>query len=88
MASTIEFDDAAKKQLKKLPRQAQAQILDYLEHQVAPMENPRQRGEGLTSNLIGLWRYRVRDYRIVCRIDNHALRILVIKVGHRRDVYE
>ncbi len=88
MTWVIEFDDAAKKQFKKLARQTQVQILDYLEYSIAPLENPRSRGEGLRANLAGLWRYRIQDHRVICRITDDTLTILVIKVGHRRDVYE
>ncbi len=88
MAWTIDVDDAAKKQLKKLPRQTQQRILDYLENEVTPLEDPRSRGKGLTSNLSGLWRYRVADYRVVCRIEASQIRILVLKVAHRSVVYD
>ncbi len=68
MAWKIDFSDKSFKQLKKLPRNAQVQLLDYLEYKISVLENPRLRGEGLTANKSGLWRYRVGDYRIICRI--------------------
>ena len=88
MVWNIEIDDVARKQLKKLPRQAQLLLLDYLEHHIAPLDDPRVRGEGLSANLVGLWRYRVRDYRIICNIESDRLVILVVKLGHRKDVYD
>lgn len=74
--------------MKKLPRNVQSQILDYLEYKVATLENPRSRGEGLKANLSGLWRYRVENYRIICRIMDDKLIVAVVKVGHRREVYD
>ena len=88
MAYTIEFAETAKKQIKKLSRQEQSRILDYLEHKIAPLENPRLFGKGLKANLSGLWRYRVEDYRIICQITDSTLTILVLKAGHRKDIYE
>ena len=56
--------------------------------EVSKLDDPRVRGKALVGNYIGLWRYRVGDYRILCDIKNDELCILVVDVGHRRDVYE
>lgn len=88
MAWKIDFSDKSRKQIKKLSRNVQVQILDYLEHKIAILDNPRTRGEGLTANKAGLWRYRVEDYRIICQIIDDKLIILVIEVGHRREIYK
>ncbi len=76
-----------KKQLKKLDAAIAKRVLDYLER-VELLENPRSRGKALTSNLSGLWRYRVGDYRILCRIHDDKLIITVIEIGHRSTVYQ
>ena len=76
-----------KKQLKKLDAAISKRVLDYLE-QVELLDNPRSRGKALTSNLAGLWRYRVSDYRILCRIRDDELIITVIEIGHRSTVYQ
>ena len=78
--------DTFKKQLKKLDAAISKRVLDYLE-QVELLDNPRSRGKALTSNLAGLWRYRVSDYRILCRIRDDELIITVIEIGHRATVY-
>ena len=75
-----------KKQLKKLDAAISKRVLDYLE-QIELLDNPRSRGKALTSNLSGLWRYRVGDYRILCRIRDDKLIITVIEIGHRSTVY-
>ena len=75
-----------KKQLKKLDAAISKRVLDYLE-QIELLDNPRSRGKALTSNLSGLWRYRVGDYRILCRICDDRLIITVIEIGHRATVY-
>ncbi|MCI0734253.1 MAG: type II toxin-antitoxin system RelE/ParE family toxin, partial [Methylococcaceae bacterium] len=61
MAWKIEFLETAKRQLHKLDKPWQAAILDYLETEIAPLENPRSRGKSLVGDKRGLWRYRVGD---------------------------
>ncbi len=87
MAWRIEFEESAEKDLSKLDRQAQKDIWDFLWKRVAPRENPRDFGEALRKNLSGLWKYRVGDYRIIAEIQDHCLRVLVVRVGHRSRVY-
>ena len=87
MTWTVEFDDAAAKELRKLDRPAQQDILKYLRERIATDEDPRRFGRALTGQLAGLWRYRVRDYRIICNIENDKLIVLVLRVGHRKKVY-
>jgi len=78
--------ETVKKQLKKLDAAISKRVLDYLE-QIELLDNPRSRGKALTSNLSGLWRYRVGDYRILCRIRDDKLIITVIEIAHRSTVY-
>lgn len=88
MTWAVEFDAAAAKELRKLDRQAQQKILRYLRERIATEEDPRRFGKPLTRNLAGLWRYRIRDYRVVCNIENDKLVVLIVRVAHRKDVYE
>lgn len=81
------LNESARKQLKKLGRQSQLEILSYLDERVAGDEDPRRFGKGLKADLKGLWRYRVGDYRILGQIQDHELIVLVVALGHRRDVY-
>jgi len=84
----IEFDDAAKKDLSKLDKQIARRITDFLRERVAPLDDPRSLGHALKGAALGeLWRYRVGDYRIICDIQDGALRILVITIGNRREIY-
>ena len=78
--------DTFKRQLKELDAAISKRVLDYLE-QVELLDNPRSRGKALTSNLADLWRYRVSDYRILCRIRDDELIITVIEIAHRSTVY-
>ena len=87
MAWTIEYTDTARAQLRKLDEQVARRILDYMDERVAPSEDPRRTGKLLTGPLGGLWRYRVGDYRVVCDIQEAAVRVLVVRIGNRRDVY-
>ena len=80
----VVLTETFKKQLKKLDAAISKRVLDYLE-QIELLDNPRSRGKALTSNLSGLWRYRVGDYRILCRICDDI--ITVIEIAHRSTVY-
>jgi mRNA interferase RelE/StbE len=82
------FEARALKELKKLGPQAQELILGYLDERIAGSDDPRSFGKGLKGDLAGLWRYRVGDFRLICSIQDQRLTVLVLKVGHRRDVYE
>jgi len=67
---------------------AQRLILRYLRTWLATAENPRRFGKALLGDLKGLWRYRVGDYRIVAKIEDDKFIVLVVTVGHRREVYD
>lgn len=88
MAWTIRYTDTARKQLRKLDKPAARRILDFLDERVAGAQNPRDSGKALTGPMLGtFWRYRVGDYRIICEIQDGILCVLVIEVGHRREIY-
>ncbi len=87
MAWKIEYDRRVVKELKKLDRQTQSQILDFFDEKVATSENPRNSGKPLKSSFSGLWRYRVGSYRAICRIEDEKLTVLVIRIAHRSKVY-
>jgi mRNA interferase RelE/StbE len=82
------FDGRALHELQILDRQAQKDIIAYLDRRIATRLDPRRFGKPLKANLTGLWRYRVRDYRILCQIKDRTLLVLVISVGHRKNVYD
>lgn len=88
MIYKIEFSDTFIKQLKKLDRKSRQQILKYIKETILPLDNPRMLGKTLKGNLSGLWRYRAGNYRIICKIYDDKLLVCVLKVGHRRDIYE
>lgn len=88
MAWRVEFLATATRELKKLDRQWQAAILDYLEDEIAPLSDPRSRGKALVGDKRGLWRYRVGDHRIVCDIQDERLVIAAVLIGHRSGVYD
>ncbi|HEU4651642.1 MAG TPA: type II toxin-antitoxin system RelE/ParE family toxin [Croceibacterium sp.] len=86
MAWTLEFEAAARRQLRKLPRAAGERILAGLES-VALSAKPRERGKAMTGTHAGYWRYRFGDYRVIARIEDRRMVIVVIAVGNRREVY-
>ena len=87
-AWTVEFDDRARRELRKLNAKIQQSILRYLRERIAVAEDPRRFGKPLRRNLAGLWRYRIEDYRLICRIEDERVVVLVLQVGHRREVYD
>ena len=80
-------DERALKELRKLDRTAQKQIISYLDRRVAGKEDPRRFGKALRHDLAGLWRYHVAGYRIICQIRDGELLVLVVSVGHRKEIY-
>jgi mRNA interferase RelE/StbE len=82
------FDERALRELQKLDRQIQKEIIAYLDERIATEFDPRRFGKPLRAKLTGLWRYRVRDYRLICEIKNGMMLVLVISVGHRKRVYD
>lgn len=85
----IEFDPAVEKELKRLGPEATRRILKFLRERVAVLDNPRGLGEALHGPELGrFWKYRVGDYRVVASIQDQAILILIVRVGHRSDVYK
>lgn len=84
----IEFDPAAVKELDKLDHQQSKRILRFLFDRVAHLEDPRIIGEALKGSRFNtLWKYRVGDYRIITSIEDNIARVLVVKIGDRKEVY-
>jgi mRNA interferase RelE/StbE len=88
LAWLIEIDDEAKKELAKLDKPIAKRITVFLRERVAVLDDPRSIGEALKGSKLGnFWKYRVGDYRLISSIEDGTLRILVVKIGNRRDVY-
>lgn len=87
MAWRIEYDSQVLRDFKKLDRTICKEIIGYLERRVAASENPRNFGKALREDKFGLWRYRVRDYRIICQIEDRHCVVLVVRIGHRSTIY-
>lgn len=87
MAWEIRIEPAVRKQIRKLGKDNYARVIAGLE-EIAELENPKQRGRALTGKLAGLWRWRFGDYRVIAKIEEQRVVIIVIAVGHRREVYD
>ncbi len=83
----VEFDPDAARELRKLGHEARRLIQKYLRERIAADKDPRRFGHALLGDLKGLWRYRIGDYRIVADIRDQEIRVMIVTVGHRRDVY-
>jgi mRNA interferase RelE/StbE len=89
MAWKVELSEETSRQLDKLDPQIARRILKFLHERVARLDNPRSIGEALRGSKLGeFWKYRVGDYRLICSIEDKRILILVLRVGHRREVYE
>lgn len=83
----IEWDDRARKELRKLDTRLQKDILKYLRDRIAGDDDPRRFGKPLAYDKHGLWCYRVQNARIICCIEEDERLVLVMRVGHRKEVY-
>jgi mRNA interferase RelE/StbE len=88
MAWRIELERDAERELDALDPQVARRILSFLRSRVAHLEDVRSIGEALKGSRLGdFWKYRVGDYRIVAKIEDQVMHILVVKIGNRREVY-
>jgi mRNA interferase RelE/StbE len=88
LAWRIEFADSATQQFRKLDPAVARRITAFLRDRVVPADDPRTLGAALKGDeLAQFWKYRVGDYRIIAEIHDREMRILVVRLGHRRDVY-
>ena len=88
MAWSVEIAESADRELDKLDPQHRKRILKFLQDRVAKLDDPRTIGEALHGSRLGeFWKYRVGDHRLVCKIEDERLLVLVLRVGHRREIY-
>ena len=86
MAWKVEFAESAAKTLGKLDKPVAQRIIKFLQERVT--NDPKAIGEALQGNLAPLWRYRVGDYRVICDIVDESVKVIVLKIGHRKEVYK
>jgi mRNA interferase RelE/StbE len=83
----IKFTEQSLKQLKKMDKHTASLITGWLRKNIEGCSDPRQHGKGLTANRSGQWRYRVGDYRIIAEIQDEKIIVLVVGIGHRKEIY-
>jgi len=89
MAWKIELDSATMRDLDRLDREIARRILGFLHERVARLDDPRSIGQTLQGPKFGeLWKYRVGDWRIICKIEDERITVLVLRMGHRSKVYK
>ncbi len=84
----VEISEEALKQFKKLDKQIAKLIFAWIRKHLVDTTDPRKQGKSLVGDKKSIWRYRIGDYRLLCNIYDDKLIILVIEVGHRREVYQ
>ncbi|MBP2532825.1 MULTISPECIES: type II toxin-antitoxin system RelE family toxin [Rhizobium/Agrobacterium group] len=88
MIWTIEYHTLVQKEMRKINPETRRRIRSFLHERLAALDDPRQTGAALQGSELGnFWRYRVGDYRIICDIQDHKLVVLVVEIGHRREIY-
>ena len=87
MIWSVEWDERARRELRRLDRNVQRAILRYLSERIRTDADPRRFGQRLRHTHTGLWRYRIGAHRIICHIEDRRLVVLVLGVAHRREVY-
>lgn len=88
MAYKVVFTNRAKKQLKKMDKHIVALIIGWIEKNLEGCTDPRKYGKNLTGTKSGEWRYRIGNYRIICKIEDKKVIIMILEVGHRKNIYE
>ncbi|MEE0868266.1 MAG: type II toxin-antitoxin system RelE/ParE family toxin [Ruminococcus sp.] len=88
MKYKVEYTAQAVKQLKKLDKHTAALIYGWIDKNLVDCENPRLHGKGLTANRSGQWRYRIGDYRLIAEIQDEKITILLLNIGHRKEIYD
>jgi len=88
MAWRVELSADVDRQLAKLDPRQSKRILKILHERVAPLDNSHSIGQALHRSELGeFWGYRVGDYRLICKIEDDRLVVLVLRIGHRREIY-
>jgi len=88
MAYNVELSAEVDRELGKLDAQQAKRILKFLYERVAMLDDPRSIGEALHGSRLGeFWKYRVGDFRLICKIEDDRLIVLVLRVGHRKEIY-
>jgi mRNA interferase RelE/StbE len=83
----VAFDPGAEKDLKSLATRDRERVFRFLEERIATSENPRRIGHALTGPLAGLWSYRIGDFRVIAKVEDARIRVLVVRIANRREVY-
>ncbi len=85
---TIRLEPKAERDVERLDRTVKHRIFRFLFERLAALEDPRSIGEALRGAELGeFWKYCVGDYRIIARIEDRTVEILVVRIGNRREVY-
>lgn len=88
MGYEVKISKKALRELKKMDRFQSKIIMDWIEKNLVGTDNPRRNGKGLVGDRSGYWRYRVGDYRIIADLQEDVVTIMILKVGHRKEIYK
>ena len=87
MAWKVEYTDIAERAMAKLDPQVRKRINGFFRKRVTKIDAPTTIADPLVGEFRGLWRFRIGDCRAICDISQKRLLVLVLDVGHRREIY-
>jgi mRNA interferase RelE/StbE len=87
LAYKVKLSNTAKKQLAKLDKPIAKRIIQWMRERIETYDNPRLWGEPLVGEFSGLWKYRIGTFRLICEIKDNLLIVLVLEIGHRKEIY-
>lgn len=87
MVWRVEIRQTAERQLGRITPASRLRIIQFLRERIEGCADPRAIGNPLQGEMAGLWRYRVGDYRLICHVQDEKVTVLVLEIGHRREIY-
>lgn len=85
---SVRYEKSVIKKLKKMDKHQASLILSWISKNLEGTEFPRCHGKSLVGNKSGMWRYRIGDYRLLADINDETITILLLEIGHRKEIYK
>ena len=88
MKYRVVYEREAIKSFSKIDKKQQILIISWIEKNLIDTDDPKKHGKALKGSLKNYWRYRVGNYRILADINDDQIKIIIVNIGHRKDVYK
>lgn len=87
MSYRVKFSKTAKKQIRKMDNTTSTIIIAWIRKNIEGCNNPRLHGKALMGEYRDYWRYRVGNYRLISKIEDETITVMILGIGHRKDIY-